>query len=77
MFDLDKLSQRHLAMVIPLLAIIVIASFAGGLGVIFMLLYASALGKWGVIVLGMILIIGVPVVAYYMERKTEEEAGQH
>ena len=57
------------AMLFPVLAIITIATFAGGLGVVFMLLNASALEENGVIVLGSAIVIGVPVVAYLLERR--------
>ena len=57
------------AILFPVLAIITIATFAGGLGVVFMLLNASALEENGVIVLGSAIVIGVPVVAYLLERR--------
>ena len=57
------------AMLFPVLAVITIASFAGGLGVVFMLINASALEEVGVIVLGSAIVVGVPVVAYILERR--------
>jgi hypothetical protein len=61
--------NNKFAVLFPLLAIIVIAAFAGGLGVVFMLLNDSALDEVGVIVLGSAIVIGVPTVAYLFERR--------
>mgnify|MGYP000636840585 CR=1 FL=1 len=60
------------AMLFPVLAIITMNTFAGGLGVVFMLLNASALEENGVIVLGSAIVIGVPVVAYLLERRVSD-----
>ena len=57
------------AMLLPVLAIITIATFAGGLGVVFMLINASELEELGVIILGGAIVVGVPVVAYILERR--------
>ena len=57
----------------PFLAVITIAGFAGGLGVIFMVLESSALGEWGVIVLGSAIVVGVPTAAALVQMKVEEE----
>lgn len=59
-------------MLIPLLAIAVIATFAGGLGVIFMVLEAKMHSETGVIILGVALLIGVPTGAYLVERAIGE-----
>ena len=61
-----------LAMVIPLLAVLVIVAFAGGLGVIFMLLHSTAADEWGVVALGTALVVGVPTVAAMLERRTNQ-----
>ena len=65
-------SHMTLAMVIPLLAVLVIVAFAGGLGVIFMLLDSTGAGEWGVVALGTTLLIGVPTVAALLERRTDQ-----
>lgn len=59
------------AMFFPILAVICIAIFAGGLGVIFMLLEASTLEMTGVVILGAALVVLVPLIAYMLERTTE------
>jgi hypothetical protein len=65
--------QRFLlAVLFPLLAIITIATYAGGLGVIFMVLEETMHSENGVIVLGLALVIGVPTVAYLAERAVEK-----
>ena len=61
-----------LAMVIPLLAVLVIVVFAGGLGIIFMLLDSTGVEEWGVVALGTTLVIGVPSVAALLERRTNQ-----
>ena len=62
--------RMTLAMVIPLLAVLVIVIFAGGLGVIFMLLNSTGAEEWGVVALGSALVVGVPAVAALLERRT-------
>ena len=54
------------------MAIICIAIYAGSLGVIFMLIYASALHENGVIILGTALVVLVPLIAFLLERNTEK-----
>jgi len=60
------------AMLFPILALITIATFAGGLGVVFMLINASEMGEVGVIILGSVIVVGVPVVAYLLERRVSD-----
>lgn len=57
----------------PLLAVLFIATFAGGLGVIFMVLESSAAEEWGVIGLGMTLVVGVPAAAALIQQRVERE----
>ena len=64
--------RMTLAMVIPLLAVLVIVVFAGGLGVIFMLVHSTGAGEWGVVALGTALVVGVPTVAALLERRTNQ-----
>ncbi len=64
--------RMTLAMVIPLLAVLVIVTFAGGLGIIFMLLDSTGVEEWGVVALGTTLVIGVPSVAALLERRTNQ-----
>ena len=60
------------AILFPVLAIITIATFAGGLGVVFMLINASEMEEVGVIILGSVIVVGVPVVAYLLERRVSD-----
>tara|TARA_B100001013_G_C24384099_1_gene353334 strand:+ start:307 stop:513 length:207 start_codon:yes stop_codon:yes gene_type:complete len=60
------------AVLFPIMAIICIAIYAGSLGVIFMLVYASALHENGVIILGSALVVLVPLIAFLLERNTEK-----
>mgnify|MGYP000701706099 CR=1 FL=1 len=60
------------AMLFPILALITIATFAGGLGVVFMLINASEMEEVGVIILGSVIVVGVPVVAYLLERRVSD-----
>lgn len=62
-----------MAMLFPLLAVLVIVVFAGGLGVIFMVLHSTELEQWAVVILGMALVIGVPAAAALVQRRVERE----
>lgn len=59
------------AMLFPILAILCIVAYAGGLGVLFMVIETTALEEKGVIILGASLVILVPLIAYMLERNTE------
>lgn len=59
------------ALLFPLLAVLSIVGFGGGLGVVFILINETAVGHWGVITLGMALVAGVPAVAALAQRKVE------
>ena len=64
-------SRMAMATLIPLLAILTIVLFAGGLGVLFMVLSSTSLGEGGVIILGVALVVGVPTAAAIIQRKIE------
>ena len=67
------MSQRMLfAMIFPILAMLTIAIFAGGLGVIFMVINSTPIHETGVIILGMIILIFVPLGAYLIQRVIEK-----
>ena len=62
-------------MLFPLLAVLTIVGFAGGLGVIFILVETSTpLEEWGVIVIGLALVVGVPAIAAFAQRLVGEIA---
>ena len=63
--------RMRTALLIPLLSVLVIVAFGGGLGVTFMLINETALGEWGVVALGLALVVGVPAVAALAQRSVE------
>ena len=65
--------RMTLAMLIPFLAVLTIVIFAGGLGIIFMLLESTELEEWGVVVLGAAIVVAVPAVAALLERRTNQQ----
>ena len=62
-----------MSLLFPLLAVIVISAYAGGLGVIFILIHETGLKQWGVVLLGMVILIGVPSTAAIAQRIVEKE----
>jgi hypothetical protein len=60
-------------MLFPLLAVIVIAGYAGGLGVVFILINETELEEVGVIILGMVILIAVPATAAIVQQIVEKE----
>ena len=63
-----KKDQMMMALLFPLLALLTITLYAGGLGVVFMVVNETAVGEWGVIVIGMALVVGVPTAAALLQR---------
>ena len=61
------------ALVFPLMAVLIIMGYAGGLGVVFILLNETAAGEWAVIALGLTLVVGVPAAAALGQRMIERE----
>ena len=59
------------AILFPLLSMLIIAAFAGGLGVLFIIIEHSAVGLVGVIVLGVAIVVGVPAAAALIQRQIE------
>ncbi len=67
------MSQRMLfAMIFPILAVITIAIYAGGLGVIFMVINETPIHETGVIILGLAILVFVPLGAYFAQRAIEK-----
>ena len=60
------------ALLFPLLAVLTITVYAGGLGVLFMVLHETPLKQWAVVILGMVLVIGVPSVAALLQSRLDE-----
>ena len=63
--------QMGVPMLFPYLAVLIITGFAGGLGVIFILANETTLGEWGVIAIGMALVVGVPATAALVQRRID------
>lgn len=61
------------SMMFPILAVLVIAAYAGGLGVLFMVIESTGAGVWGVIVLGVAIVVGVPSAAALLQKMVEKE----
>ena len=58
---------------IPAAAVFWVVFCAVGLGAIFTTIFVNTpLKEWGVIALGLILVVAVPLIAYLLERKTSE-----
>ena len=60
-----------MALLFPLLAVLIIVGFAGGLGVVFLLLNEVVVEEWAVVILGVALVVGVPTGAALAERWVE------
>ena len=61
------------SMLFPILAVLTIVAYAGGLGVLFMVIESTAVGIWGVIVLGTAIVVGVPLAAAMLQKMVEKE----
>ena len=68
--DKDRLGMSAL---FPLLAMATIIAYAGGLGVIFILVNESPLDEWGVIAIGVALVVLVPTIAALAQRAVERD----
>ena len=62
-----------MAALFPLLAVAIIIAFAGGLGVVFILVHETSLHEWGVIIIGVALVVLVPTFAALAQRVVERE----
>ena len=57
------MKRQLLPVLLPLMAVLFVVVWGGGLGVSFILLNKTSLGEWAVIILGMALVVGVPAIA--------------
>lgn len=62
-----------ISILFPLLAVFTIVVFAGGLGIVFMVLESAVPEAWGVIVLGTALVVAVPAAAAFLQMQVEKE----
>ena len=63
--------RMQMAGLFPLLAVLTIVVYAGGLGVLFMALNSTSLHEWAVVIVGLALVLGVPAAAAVLERMVE------
>jgi hypothetical protein len=70
---MDREERFRMALLFPMLAVITIVAYAGGLGVIFMLVNETALKEWGVMIIGVSLVVGIPTVAAIAQMATERK----
>ena len=57
------MSGFRMSMLLPVLAVLSVAVWGGGLGTIFIVLNETGLEEWGAIVVGLGLVVGVPSIA--------------
>ncbi len=57
----------------PIIIVLLISAFAGGLGILFMYLYSTQMEEWAVIILGVILVIAVPGIAALLQKNIGKE----
>ena len=57
-----------LPFILPLAAVLFIVLWAGGIGVLFILLNSTGAGEWGAVGIGVALVIGVPTVGALLTR---------
>ena len=62
-----------MSMLFPFMAVIIIVGYAGGPGVVFILLNETELEEVGVIILGMVILIAVPATAAVVQQIVEKE----
>ena len=55
-----KIKRPQFQVLMPIIAAVGIASWAFGLGEIFLYLHHTELGEWGAVIVGMILIFAIP-----------------
>ena len=65
-------SRFRMAVLFPILSVMVIAAYAGGLGVLFMVINA-AINVWAVVILGTALVILLPAMAAFLESKLQDD----
>ena len=65
---MEKLRFRR-AILFPLLAVLVIVTYAGGLGIVFSVINELIIEEWAVVALGVAITVSVPTVASLLERR--------
>ena len=57
------MNRPPLPFILPLIAVLFIVLLGGGLGASFIFINKTGIEEWGVIILGLALVLGVPAVA--------------
>ena len=66
--------RTAMSLLFPLLAVLTVVVFLGALGGTFIFVdLNTALEEWAVIIIGVSLVVGVPIVAYILERSIARE----
>ena len=63
----------NMVVLFPVLSILTVVIVAGGLGAIFSVIYEMTHNEWGVIILGVALVVGVPAAAALVQQRMEQE----
>ena len=67
------MSERFaMAVFFPLLSMLIIAIYAGGVGVAFMVLYDTPMKEYAVIILGVTLVVVIPLIALILQNRVEK-----
>ena len=62
-----------LASLFPVMAVLTIVLYAGGLGVLFMVLNTTPLEQWAVVIVGLAIVVGVPTAAHLLATMGNKE----
>ena len=65
---MEKLRFKR-ALLFPLLAVLVVITYAGGLGVVFSVINELIIEEWAVVALGVAITVSVPTAAALLERR--------
>ena len=66
-------NRLGMSIFIPLVSVLTIIGFGGGLGVVFILLNELVWEEWATVILGSVLVVGVPTVAALVQRMVDAD----
>jgi len=64
------INRLLLPLLLPLAVASVVALWAGGIGILFIALYATDLGEWGAVIIGTLIVFLVPAVGVGITRRS-------
>ena len=70
---MNPADQIKLATLIPAISIVIVAIIGGGLGFIMIGIHKMGGGEWGAIIIGLALVVAVPVIAFLMQLRIEQD----